>query len=118
MGRAFGDSPLPPSFILSLTHLPHPPLNTQAEEEQHLQQALRQYANKHGATVVRQHALELSQQQHLQRQRSQQQQDTQLRTHRPQGAPQVQVQQAQPRPAAPQAPKRAQAASAAAAKPK
>ncbi|KAL4854601.1 hypothetical protein ACK3TF_004756 [Chlorella vulgaris] len=89
----------------------------QAEEEQHLQQALRQYANKHGATVVRQHALELSQQQHLQRQRSQQQQDTQLRTQRPQGAQQVQVQQAQPRPAAPQVPKRAHAAPAAAGTP-
>ncbi|EFN56928.1 hypothetical protein CHLNCDRAFT_143448 [Chlorella variabilis] len=36
----------------------------QAEEERHLQQALRQYATSHGPTTVRQHAQELWQQQH------------------------------------------------------
>lgn len=47
----------PCSCLLCRVPPTHPP--PQAEEEQHLQQALRQYADSHGPTALRQHAKEL-----------------------------------------------------------
>jgi hypothetical protein len=41
----------------------HSPFSWQAEEELHLQEALRQYVSRHGADAVRQHARDLFQQQ-------------------------------------------------------